>query len=145
MIRKTSILLCFLIVLASTAFCFADPVQTENGGLIDPVTPTEFGYGLNSENTSVEYLTGAQSLSAEEIESKLQEKGQSIIDLAKTIGKVVCIIAFIGCCIGCAVSAFQKGPALAKFIIGAIIAGVSYACISRGELIVLAISEFAKL
>ena len=114
---------------------------TGSGGvnLTDPNATGSFvdnelfgGNGLIVPNVSTDTIVG-----------KLESKGNDVVHILQTVGKYVCIAAFIICCILTLVGIIGNKRLLAGAIIGLIISGVAYAGIVCGREIVNWIAAWA--
>ena len=83
------------------------------------------------------------NVSTNTIVGKIESKGNDIVSILQTVGKYVCIAAFIVCCILTLVGIIGNKRLLAGAIIGLIISGVAYAGIVCGREIVNWIAAWA--
>lgn len=99
---------------------------------IDQASDPEYVLGIKGGNYSVEHIA-----------DKLEEKGMDVVYLIKTVGRWICIGAFVVCCVLLVLGIIGNPRILLKSAIGAIISGVMYAAITCGEQIVRMIAAWA--
>lgn len=127
---------------------FASDVRT--GEVIDGSSNTSNGdasavasgfpsstYGEDVQS-AVDGLTNeiAPYVSTEDIVGKIESKGNDIVTILQTVGKYVCIAAFIICCFLTLVGLIGNKRLLVGGILGLILSGVAYAGIVCGKEIV---------
>ena len=85
----------------------------------------------------------APNITTDDIIGRLEDKGNGLVKILQTVGKMVYICSFIVCCGLLVIGVIGNRRMVAGSIIGAILSGVSYAGIVCGKEIVNWIAMWA--
>ena len=157
--RIVSILLIALMIAVIAVPAFATPGGDTRTGIASggsgqpPISTPEIvtdGHTVSGSGSSDKLQDALDSvygdipnISTEDIVGRLENKGNDVIRLMQTIGRYVCIVAFIICCIMTLVGIIANPKLLWAGVIGLIISGLAYAGIVCGRDIVNWIASWA--
>lgn len=141
--RKFLVFLCLTLVMGSTMVpAFAvDPII--GSGIAGETDTKDRVPGSMYDDIDVESIIGVPKVGVEDIQNKVQEKGNDVLSIIQTVGKYVCIGAFILACVGTIVFMFANHKVMWVCIGILIFSGISYAGIVCGPEIVQYIAAWA--
>ena len=152
-LAKLLVLCLALMLLTTTAFA-SNNVRTGEAMDTDPDGTSQEGdgqsYSSDYDGEGMRELVGgiqdefAPNVTTQDIISKLETKGNDIVAILQTVGKYVCIAAFIVCCALTLIGLIGNKRILAGAIIGLLLSGVAYAGIVCGREIVNWIAAWAR-
>jgi tetrahydromethanopterin S-methyltransferase subunit G len=122
----------------------SDSETLESKGGSNVATPdSSSSYYLGDDWEDPADLLGiSESLTIEEIGDKLEAKGGQVAKLFQKIGRQICIICFVLCCIVIIISVLGNPKMAMQGAIGCVLAGAMYMCITYGAEIVRIIANF---
>jgi len=148
--KSVSILMLMLLVMCMVVPAFAaseEDVRTgiASGGsnpdtsMVTPNNPN------NSVDSTVDGIINdfAPNITTNDIVNRLEQKGNDVVTILQTVGKYVCIGAFIICCILTIAGIIGNPKLLWAGVIGMIVSGLAYAGIVCGREIVNWIATWA--
>lgn len=152
-LAKLLVLCLALMLLTTTAFA-SNNVRTGEATDTDPDRTSQAGdgqsYSSDYDGEGMRELVGgiqdefAPNVTTQDIIGKLETKGNDIVAILQTVGKYVCIAAFIICCVLTLVGLIGNKRILTGAIIGLLLSGVAYAGIVCGREIVNWIAAWAR-
>jgi len=134
-----ALILCMAVVMPAFA-------TTVGGGTISgkstqsSTAKTGFDY---SEPSDAADIFGIEPVSTEELANRLNNKGNDVINILQTVGRWICIGAFVISVIMMVAGCIGNKKMIVQGLIGLIISGVAYAGIVCGREIVMFIASWA--
>ena len=133
-----------LMVLAFCVPAFASDVRT--GTAVDSgSTPSATVNPSSSMGDYVNDTVGdlVPNVTTNDIVERLENKGNDVVRILQTVGKYVCIGAFVVCCFLILFGLFGNKQLLCGAVIGCIVSGIAYAGIVCGREIVNWVAAWA--
>lgn len=100
------------------------------------------GWNYDAPDSAAEVM-GIKPVSAEDVANRLNKKGNDVVNILQTVGKWVCMAAFVVCIIMMVAGCVGNRKLIMQGLIGMIIAGIAYAGIVCGREIVIFIASWA--
>lgn len=158
--RFFAFLLVAVLCLSLTTIAYAAPTGAEGSGGVregDPSIEVEPPSPSGTEGPDIvdesydplqkeleDLENGIPNVTVEDAETYLKSKGNDVVHLLQTVGKYVCIAAFIICCFLALIGLIGNRRMFTGALIGLIISGVAYAGIVCGPEIVKWVANWAS-
>lgn len=159
MLKKTFVLFLICITMfscVSVAYADTDAEIVGSGVATDGKTSTvqtQTSSATTTEKTTqsdpyavsdINSLIGIPDVSTDDIVNKITDKGNDVITIVQTVGRAVCIVVFLICCVCSLIGLLGNQRMLTGSIIGLALSGIMYAAITCGREIVQVISAWAQ-
>lgn len=143
-------LMILTMMLMSVTALASDEVRTGDATETNPSSSSQEGsYTTSDDDDMSAFVQGeldefTPNVTTNDIINKLNDKGNDVVSILQTVGKYVCIGAFIVCCILTLVGLIGNKRILAGALIGLVVSGLAYAGIVCGREIVNWIAAWAR-